>query len=86
MSILQEQSGAADLAGPLAEVAFWRSRTEDLDGIRDQLDDRRKSTEASCSFVTLLQCTCVCALSVNCFVAYIVPLCACHNWLCLVRP
>lgn len=40
--MLQEQGDVADVAGPLAEVAFWRSRTEDLAGIRDQLDDRRK--------------------------------------------
>lgn len=40
--LVQEQGDAADHAGPLAEVAFWRSRTKDLAGIRDQLDDRRK--------------------------------------------
>ena len=77
MSIMQEQQGAADLAGPLAEVAFWRSRTEDLDGIRDQLDDRRKSNEATCCIVNMVQSTCICALfSKMLCVAYIVPQCA----------
>ena len=37
---LQEQDDAAEHAGPLAEIEFWRSRTVDLGGIRDQLDDK----------------------------------------------
>lgn len=37
--LLQDQDGAAEHAGPLAEIEFWRSRTVDLGGIRDQLDD-----------------------------------------------
>ncbi|KAL0040883.1 hypothetical protein WJX79_008591 [Trebouxia sp. C0005] len=36
----QEQDDAAEHAGPLAEIEFWRSRTVDLGGIRDQLDDK----------------------------------------------
>ena len=40
---MQEQDDAAEHAGPLAEIEFWRSRTVDLGGIRDQLDDKSMS-------------------------------------------
>ena len=38
----QEQDDAAEKAGPRGEIEFWRSRTADLGGIRDQLDDKSK--------------------------------------------
>lgn len=34
----QETSHHVDSAGPLDEIAFWRSRTVDLSGIKEQLD------------------------------------------------
>jgi hypothetical protein len=43
---LQEQDDAAEHAGPLAEIDFWRSRTVDLGGIRDQLDDKSMPLQA----------------------------------------
>lgn len=43
---LQEQDDAAEHAGPLAEIEFWRSRTVDLGGIRDQLDDKSMPPQA----------------------------------------
>ncbi len=38
--MLQDDSDLAERAGPLAEIEFWRLRTVDLGGIRDQLDDK----------------------------------------------
>ena len=38
--LLQDDSDLAERAGPLAEIEFWRLRTVDLGGIRDQLDDK----------------------------------------------
>ena len=44
---MQEQDDAAEHAGPLAEIEFWRSRTVDLGGIRDQLDDKSMALQAT---------------------------------------
>ncbi len=34
----QDNAELSENAGPLAEIAFWRSRTVDLSGIKDQLE------------------------------------------------
>jgi len=36
----QDADGAGAAEGPLGELAFWRARSTDLSGIRDQLDGR----------------------------------------------
>ena len=36
----QDQDDAAERAGPIAEIEFWRALSVDLGGIRDQLDDK----------------------------------------------
>ena len=58
---LQDQDGAAEHAGPLAEIEFWRSRTVDLGGIRDQLDDTSKQLQQdiAISLLLILQQMCV---------------------------
>lgn len=59
---LQDQDGAAEHAGPLAEIEFWRSRTVDLGGIRDQLDDTSKlqlQQDIAISLLLILQQMCV---------------------------
>ena len=37
----QDNSGLGEDAGPLAEIEFWRSRSVDLGGIREQLDNEK---------------------------------------------
>jgi dynein heavy chain len=43
---------SSDSSGPLAEIDFWRFRSQDLSGITQQLDDQRVS---SCAASMLLQ-------------------------------
>ena len=59
---MQDQDGAAEHAGPLAEIEFWRSRTVDLGGIRDQLDDTSKQLQQESARILLLklQQMCMC--------------------------
>ena len=54
--LLQDQDGAAEHAGPLAEIEFWRSRTVDLGGIRDQLDDTSEQLITSLHAIYVLVC------------------------------
>lgn len=51
--LLQDQDDAAEHAGPLAEIEFWRSRTVDLGGIRDQLDDTSEPLQQPSTSVLL---------------------------------
>lgn len=53
LGVLQDQDDAAEHAGPLAEIEFWRSRTVDLGGIRDQLDDTSKPLQRDSTCVLL---------------------------------
>lgn len=53
---MQEQDDAAEHAGPLAEIEFWRSRTVDLGGIRDQLDDKSGSLHSAvCTLIQMAE-------------------------------
>ena len=54
MYLPQDQDGAAERAGPLAEIEFWRSRTVDLGGIRDQLDDTSEQAQQDLTCILLL--------------------------------
>ena len=53
MYLLQDQDDAAERAGPLAEIEFWRSRTVDLGGIRDQLDDTSEHPQQASACILL---------------------------------